>query len=345
MTETMLPSPTFEPRSTLPPRGFVLPDWTELKLPPGCQYGRLSQNSQWLTYFCNPDQHKAYEGWLARISTGKIENPVFLNHVERIGFTPDNSGLIIKKEDNTWWLVRLPDLSEQHYSLDTFSVPDTLHLNGGLWSPDYSLVAITDVWQNIFVLSPSERTLRQVVKAPVQNGAQFSWSPNSQEIAYVEGFFMNGSETMLARVVNVRSEQSRTLVEDKIFMSGASWSPDGKWIAVRATDIGLSKTRLLLVNPQGDPILIFEYEWRGVEVQDGWQDLAWSPNGSKLALRGGDLQDRSGVLVIEIPSGKIVLQTTEHMRPVGWSTDSAWLLIQTYDLESKSDILRWIPIQ
>jgi len=270
---------------------------------------------------------------------------VFLNYAERIGFMPDNSGLIIKKEDNTWWIIRLPDLSEQPYPLGALSVPDTLHLNGGLWSPDYSLVAVTDVWRNIFVLSPGERTLRQVVKAPVQNGAQFSWSPDSQEIAYIEGFFMNGSETMSARVVNVRSGQSRILVEDKTFMSGASWSPDGKWIAVRTTDIELRKTELLLVEPQKGSMLKYEYEWGGVEPIDGWQDLVWSPNGSMLALRGKDLQDRSGLLVIEIPSSKIRLQTAEYMMPIGWSTDGKAILIQTYDLDEKRDILRWISIQ
>lgn len=342
-----LSSPSPEPRPTLLPQRFVLPNWAELKLPSGCQFERLSWNLQWLTYFCDPGPSKAYEGWLAQISAGQIKNPKFLGHMgRRLGFTPDSSGLIVKREDGTWWLIHLSGLTEQPYLFGTFEVPDTLYLEGGLWSPDYSQVALGDIVRgDIFVLTPSARTLDEIVEGTTPNAGLFSWSPDGQEIAYIEGFPTFGDGIMAARIVNVQSKQSRTLLKDKLIKTGASWSPDGKWTAVRAEDQGARKTMLWFLDPQGGSPLKFEYDWIGADVLYGWRDLVWSPDNSQLALRGQNLQGDFGILIVQVPSGKVVSQVKEYGKPLGWSADSTLLLIQTYDVEAKRDILRWVTVR
>lgn len=339
--ETVSPSVSPQSPPTSAFHGFTLPDWEELELPHGCQFERLSRDSQWLTYYC-PRLQQSDEGQLARISAGQLSRPMSLDHLGRLGFLPDSSGLIIKQQDESLWIIAFSDLAKHPYLSDTFHVSSTLWLEGGVWSPDYSSVAIVDAWANVFIITPERESLKQIVKAPTQNGAQFSWSPDSQEIAYIEGFPTVGDGVTAARIVNVESGESRTLFQDKNAKSGASWSPDGKWIAVRAEELGGNKTILWLLDPLGKSSLKFEYDWAGADLQDGSRDLIWSPDGTKIALRSshGD----SVMRVIEIPSGKIIFQTAEYAEPLGWSTDSLHLLSLTYDLKNERDVLRWIQV-
>lgn len=338
-TALSTPVPTLQP--IFVSQGLVQPDWTEIKLPSGCDAGELSRDSQWLTYYC-PRPQQMPEGWLIYVRGGQIENPKPLNGMRSLGFTLDGSGLIIKKEDNTWWLMHLPDFTQQPYfpGLDDDAYPAW----GIIWSPDHSLAAIDDAWRNIFVLSPRDQTLAQVVKAPTQNGAQFSWAPDSQEIVYVEGLPVVGDGSMAVRVVNVQSRVSRTLLEGQLNISGASWSPDGKWIAIRAGGFTRSSA-LWLVDPHGDRSVKFEYDWGGTDSLDGWFDLVWSPDGSKLALRARGEKPEERVLIIEVPSGKVIQQITGYMKPLGWSTDGKSLLVQAYDSDEEQVILRWLSIQ
>jgi Tol biopolymer transport system component len=77
-----------------------------------------------------------------------------------------------------------------------------------------------------------------------RHGAQYTWSADGQEIAYVEGDYHEG---MSARVLNWQTHQSRTLVESQspTSLTGASYSPDGKWIAVREQSLESSEDATL----------------------------------------------------------------------------------------------------
>ena len=46
------------------------------------------------------------------------------------------------------------------------------------------------------------------------------------------------------------------------------------------------------------------YDLSGVEVYDGWQDMVWSPDGSRLALRGSS-NDSDGFVGMVQKSGEL----------------------------------------
>jgi hypothetical protein len=347
VTASPLLSP--EPRPTPLFRGFVLPAWMELELPPSCRLGRLSQDLQWLTYACRSGSKNFYEGWLAQAHAGQINNPRFLGRVGGWGFTSDGSGLIVERDD-TWWVINLSDFTQQPYPSGTRGFPDP-STAGWAWSPDGSLIArcSNNNCREILVFSPDSQAFGIVIEKTTLNASQFSWSPDGQEIAYVDGFPTVGDGSMTARVLNLQTRQSRTLIEDKIDLSGASCSPDGKWIAVRA--VGESQhTILWLVDPQGGSSIKLEYEDLKSDrnaKDGGWQDLVWSPDGSKLALSGWNAQSDSGWIVIEAPTGKVAFRAAREdgFALLGWSTDGTSLLALGYDIEKEREILRWVSVQ
>jgi WD40 repeat protein len=343
-------SPSLEPQLIPLPQGFVSPNWIELELPPDCRFGQLSPDSQWLTYRCRSGSSKTYKGWLAQICAGRLNNPVPWDWSHELGFTADSAGLVMEK-DGAWWLLDLSDFTQQPYLSGTrgFHTPAT---RGWAWSPDGSRLAKCSNNNNcreILVFSPGSQTAEIVIEKTALNASKFSWSADSQEIAYIDGFPTIGDGTMAARVFNLPSGQTRTLIEDKFDLSGASWSRDGKWIAVRASEKGQS-TALFLFEPQEGSRIKLEYEdlTPDRDAFNGWLDLTWSPDGSKLALSGWNIrQPDLRWVVVEVPTGKIVFQATKEdgLALLGWNTDGTALLALKYDSKEEREILRWVPVR
>ena len=292
---------------------------------------------------CFPPQ-EGREDWLTKIEAGQLGDSISLGRTERMGFTPDSSGLIVKRQDDTWWVISLDDFSETPFLPGVLHPPLALCLWCAVWSPDHTLVAMIDRIGGILVFSPRDQAIHKVAQCREANFSQLGWSPNSREIVYTDGIHRSGTEEIVAaRVVNVQSQESRTLIEDKVYMSGASWSPTGEWIAVRAwpEDGG---TTLWLIDPRGDSRIRHEYDWESTDITDSWQNITWSPDGSRLALKGHD-PEGFGALIVEVPSGEVIARLTDNWKPLGWDTDGTMLLVRDPDSRRSIENLRWVPIK
>lgn len=323
------PSPNPK-RTALPPK-ITTPDWKELLLPPGCRFEALSPDSQWVAYACGQQV-----GWLAPIKAGQLYNPIRMDVDIWLSFTPDSSsviGVMIGKQTARWQLMTFPDLT---WKRDIIS--DTqLWLGAIVWSPDGSALAACNYsCSQIYLLDPDDWTYEQIVDAPGRYSAQYGWSPDSREIVYVWGDGLAGDKSVSVRIVNRQSHQSRVLLESKLPLTGVSWSPSGDWIAVR-TESDSNETRLWLVDPRKGEKIERVFDWGGPDRLEGWGDLVWSPDGTKLALQDGH--------VIEVPSGKVVLVVDSYILPLMWSTNGTSLLVKDSDWEQGQDILRWVSVQ
>lgn len=351
---TQVPA-TVKSQPTPFPFNSLLPVWSQLELPPGCLFHSLSPNLRWVVMQGCPSENGG-TNWIARVDeNGKLYNSrqiegrllPYFEGTGIMGFTPDSTRLIVE-QSKTFWFINLADFTQQPYIPDTRGTSGVGYLSER-WSPDGRLYLDFGCvgCQQIATVSPSDGTESIILDGVGRHGGQFTWSADGKEIAYVEGSYQ---ESMKARMVNLQTRQSRTLVESQITLSGASCSPDGKWVVVREQQMGSSEAILWLVDPKTESKTRFAYNLSGVDALDGWRDMVWSPDGSMLALRGYTTDTR-GFLVIEAPTGKPVFQGTEGASgdPLAWSADGKSLLVLDFHEQADSAIgnyiLRWAPIR
>ena len=135
----VLPQRPEVPEQSTPARSYNTPDWMKLELLPGCTFGSLSQDSQWLVYSCPFDDDKPrWTLWLAQVNSGQLNEIKGFDLMGGLGFLPDNSGLLIGEEK--WWLVDLPDLTQQEY------ISHTQGAVSGIWSPNGKLSCSVCYW-------------------------------------------------------------------------------------------------------------------------------------------------------------------------------------------------------
>ncbi len=351
--------PTRESRPTPLPGKSILPTWPQLELPPDCFFDALSPNFQWVVMRGCPSHHGDTNSLAQVDENGRLYNfreiesklIPYLEGTGIIGFTPDSTRLIVE-QDKSFGFINLADLTQDPYSPGTPGTSGVTNLGVERWSPDGRLCLVPGGLgtARIVALSASDGTEAIVVDGIGRHGAQYTWSADGQEIAYIEG---NYTVSMTARILNLQPRQSRTLAEGQypVSLTGASYSPDGKWVAIREQNMESFETAVLwLIDLKSGAKTRLRYDLSGVEVYDGWQDMVWSPDGSKLALRGSS-DDNDGFVVIEIPAGKIVYRGTKETRgnPLAWSADGKSLLVLDYHSEPNSsqgtDILRWVRIE
>lgn len=352
-------SPTTESQPTPFPHGYRLPAWSQLELPPGCSFGFLSPDLKWVLLRGCPSTSGGSTDLIARVTDqGELQDSKQLKdwfiqwdyESGVMGFTPNSSQVIVRRNE-TFWLVNLPDLTKQPYLPGTLGVSGINELGSERWSPDGRLYL--DIGPQgpgeIVIVFPNDGTKETILGDAKRHGAQFTWSVDGKEVAYIEGDFQG---VMKAQMMNLQSKQSRTLLESQTPLSGASCSPDGKWVAVREQKIDSAETILWLIEPRTGLKDHLAYNLSGgADVFNGWQDMVWSPDGTKLALRGSNTETDDGFVVIEIPTGKIVFRGNESAvrSPLAWSADSTSLLVLDYRLRDGSTpsnyILRWMSIQ
>jgi Tol biopolymer transport system component len=169
-----------------------------------------------------------------------------------------------------------------------WKVPGTAELSAPSWSPDGSLLAV-EGWAEddsiVYTIRPDGSDRRVVLR----NAWSPSWSPDGTRLAVVRA---EGNDSIL---VTVRADGSD---EHQIRHFGESaglespvWSPDGKWIAFID---GEGAIKLVSPSDEGG-------ELRTI-ADSGW-NLAWSPDGSKLAFETMDKRYRQEVVVFDLTTG------------------------------------------
>ncbi len=333
------------------------PTWSELDLPLGCSFHAMSPNWQWLLLRgCHPTSGNATDLIVPVDERGNLgealdlgDKSTLLNEKsEVIGFTSDGSEIVLR-QDNTFWLVSLPDLVRRPYVPGTRSVSGINDLGSERWSPE------GNEYLGFGCLGCNQITISSPEKAAVENaidvgrhGAQSNWCATSQEIVYTEGDYEG---TMRARILSLKSGQPHTLIDSQfpVNVTSVSCSPDKRWLAIREQEMDTTHSGLWLVDRTTNSKIHLKYELSGgADVFDGWQDLIWSPDSSKLALRGSSIgTERSdGFIVVEMPTGKIVFSGTASATnaPLAWSQNSQSVLALDYHSRTDSYSLRWIPI-
>ncbi len=333
------------------------PAWTELELPLRCSFHAMSPNWQWLLLRgCPSTSDNATDLIVSVDERGNLGKTLSLNDrftllgekSEVIGFASGGSELVLR-QDNTFWLVSLPDLIKRPYVPGTFGTSGLNYLGSERWSPggrEYLGFSCQGCNQ-IMISSPETPSTENVIDVG-RHGAQSNWCGGDQEIVYTEGDYEG---MMQARIFSLKSRQSRTLIESQfpVNVTGVSCSPDKWWLAIREQEMDTTHSGLWLVDQTTNSKVHLKYELSGgADVFNGWQDLIWSPDSSKLALRGSSIgaEHGDGFIVVEIPTGKVVFSGTEGRTsaPLAWSLDSQSVLALDYHSEVDSYSLRWISM-
>ena len=352
-------SPTATSRLQLLSTVAISPTWSQVELPPGCFFHSLSPDLRWIVMMgCRHDLGDT--SWIVQVDeNGRLYNfrqiesrlVPYDEGIGIMGYTSDSSRFIVERNE-TYWLINLADLTQEPFTSGIAGASGIEHFGSERWSSNGRFWLSPDCWGcgQVFVSSPSDQTKEMVLEDIGRHGAQFNWSADGKGIVYVEGDYHEG---MKARVIELQSRQSRTLVESQYpaSLTGASYSHDGKWIAVREQNIESSEDATLwLIDARTGAKIQITYNLLDVEVYNGWQDLVWAPDSSMLALRGTGEHNVSFV-VIEIPGGKIVYRGTRETAgyPLAWSADGKSLLVLDFHEEPDSavgnDILRWVQIK
>jgi hypothetical protein len=336
--------------------------WLHVDLPPNCSFHELSPNLQWLLFRCDSNLEKRSTDWIAAINDeGKIENVKSLegrftllgDDVYAIGFTRDNSLIIVRRKE-AFSLVNPSDLIEQPYSTSVLGVSGVNVLGSERWSPDGQEYLTFDRMglEEISIVWPEHGTDDVLLKNLGRHATQVNWCANNNEIVYVDG---QVGENMRAQIIDLQSRQPRMLLESQFpsSITGASCSPDGKWIVVRQQQLTSDETTLWFIDRTSNSTsqYIYQLENGPDAYGDAWNDLLWSPDGSMLALRGSTSHAGDGFTVIEVPTGQIAFEagTARYLQPLAWSADSTSVLTLGFRSNDAtpdfSYFLEWIRIR
>lgn len=194
----------------------------------------------------------------------------------------------------------------------TTTVAGTGNLAEPVWSPDGQRVAVADS-------EPGERDPITIVVVDLQTSESTdvteppqgtddvapAWSPDGRRIAFARNAHAEptADEPGGVRIITVAPDGSdqRELATELYDEGSPAWSPDSGTIAVTASsspDIDAPRhVHLIAVDGGGTTRL---------DVADARQDVAFSPDGTLLAVPVGAQPDRTDIHIVDVSDGRTV---------------------------------------
>jgi Tol biopolymer transport system component len=165
----------------------------------------------------------------------------------------------------------------------------------------------------IYVMRADGSSLRRLTRGSHDDFP--AWSPDGRKLAFVRSVITGGKATSDVFVVNVDGSGLRRLVPGAEFMD---WSPDGR--------------RLAFVRIVGDVETVFVANAGGGAAQSvttvpDFAGLAWSPNGTRIAYAGSELDAQGNpgpnFLGLMNPDGTSKIKLVVSADSPAWSPDGS----------------------
>jgi WD40 repeat protein len=241
--------------------------------------------------------------------------------------------LLIRDTTKTEWV---PLFSDNNLPLHPLSVA---------FSPDTTMLAVTDTDGSLWIYKTSDWTVIQTLHSPWIQG-RLSWSPDNKSLA------VEGKEDIALTLLTVEGRYFHLIYHNDIFPEKEksepydlaawtiTWSPDGKKIAyivyVTSRDEIIENQIWTVELTTNKREMIAKSIVSSSRSNFVIADLGWSPDGKKIALKGHslvqiyDIQAKEIITVFEVKGSPYTNYIPLASRML-WSPDSTQIAFYVYN--------------
>lgn len=301
-----------------------------VKLPADAGVLAISPNLEWVTY------EESGSVWLAPLPN--LDDPVTITPSDsdeaawsmHTAWMPDSAGILLKSSEpaegkETWWLVKV-DAPNKRHPLCTLSSGE----RAPLWSPTGDAIALISRGGAVTLMRANGSGCEELpIPGLVMKTPSLSWSPDGEEIAYVQ-VPAEGPASAEVRSFNIHTHETR-----KIYGGGGLpiWFAGGEAMAL----MGWSGA-IPMVRADGSGLI------RSVEIPEGYRiasihDSKPSPDGAKLALslepeQTVRIPDAVGILDRNTLAIQVV-DAPSYLEIAGWTQDGEQIILLVAGLDGR----------